>query len=496
MTGVRTTLALLVAGFLGAPVAADVDVVTWYDLGGDVLVRPTDPGLMGLPNPSSTLPNLLSLTVGPWQTPTAATNPYSGSYTTHESGQLLRIDLELKGVVNPPGSVSFANYNPYEFGLSPLYGYFELDVDGDRDTGGELGPGAKNRYLANVGRFGRIPLGPIGQRSVKLGWQTDADFFSPPQFERSGADFVLAFCGCYPTTIVSESGNNNHIFEAGETWIVRGGFFQRAGGYQGACSSVGGAAGLQIGQYVPYVNLRWSHSTATDRTTITLIFPATMIGAGQLAGEAPQPVNLSASDQVSLVEALTDLITGSASVQTGTPLFELCSRWVGRNPSDARYRDPGRWSATALVGTAYPQPVNGAVFIWTDCGFNDIYRDLDGNGSADPQDKQVVINALDGLDGSAWDAGGSGREDGQVLLINPGVNFAVADVDGDGAINLLDLRCLCPGDFNRDGVINLLDYMTFFDAYSVGHTSADMNANGLFDAGDFMAFLNAVAAGC
>ncbi len=500
MNATRSILRSL-AACLGATAAvaaahAGDDVKVWTDLWGDVLTRRTDPELIGAPAAGCTLPNLTKLTVGPWQSSTAFTDPYNGSYTSTASANLLRFDLELKGVVNPPGSVSLTSYNPFQFGPSPLFGFIEFDIDSDRDTGGELGSAAKLRYLANVARFGRLPYGSIGARAAKYGWDLDASFSSPPQYERSGADFVLAFCGCYPTTIVSESGNNNHIFEAGETWIVRGGFFQRAGGYQGACSSTGGASGLAVGMYVPNVNLRWSHDPGTNRTTITLVFASTMTGAGQLAGQSPQPVNLSASDQVSIVEALSDLITGCTNVPVGSPTYTLCQRWAGRNPSDSRFREPDHWSATALVGTAYPEPIQGAVFIWTDTGFDDTHRDLDGNGTADSLDKQVIWTAIDNLDASIWDLSGNAREDGMVVLPSPGVYFALPDVDGNGRIDVSDVRSLCTGDFNRDGAVNIFDYITFFDAYTTGDVAADMNSNGFFDAGDFMVFMNAAAGGC
>lgn len=469
---------------------------TWTDLAGDVLVRRTDPQMVAELAEGCNLPNLTRLMVGTWSTPTPTTDPYTGTYVDAAVGHLLRFDLELRGVVNPPGSLSQSSYTPFQFGPSPLYGFIEFDVDGDVDTGGELGSAARNRYLANVGRFGRLPRPPLTGRAAKFGWQVDSIFGTTPQIERSGSDFSLAFCGCYPTTIVSESGNGNGVFEAGETWIVRGGFFQRAGGYQGACSSIGGAAGLQVGQYVPWVNLRWSHSIATDRTTITLIFPATMQGAAQLAGQAVQPMNFSASDHTSLAEALNDLITGCGSVAPGTPVHTLSNRWSGRDPNDPRYRDPTRWSTHALVGTAAVTPVDGASLIWTDTGFDDVHRDLNGDGIADPSDKSVVLQTIEALDGSVWDAGGNGREDGVVILSSPGVNFAAADVDGNGSIDSLDVRSLCIGDFNRDGQVNILDYITFFNAFITGDSAADLNLNGVLDAGDFSIFTNSVLQGC
>ena len=416
-------------------------------------------------------------------------------YQAPNHADLFRLDLEFYGVVNPPGPASPADYNPFQFGPSPVYGYIELDVDRDQDTGGEFTSAAKTKYLANVGRFGRLPQGSIGDRVIKFGADIDTNFFTEPFFERSGADFLLAFCGCYPTTIVDEiSGNGDQTFDPGETWIVRGGFFQRAGGHQPACSSRGGAAGQQTGLYVPWVTLRWSHSQITNKTTITLVYALTMDGAGQLAGQPPEQPNLNVDDQTSVCEALRDLILGAPFLAPQTAPWYLSHRWAGRHASD--YLDPTKWDATALFGTAYEEPSDGYTFAWTDTGFGEVPLDLNGDGVASVVDRQVIRDAIDQLDGGPFDAEGSAVENGSVRLVHPGLNFHLADVDGDGLICRFDLGAYCPADFNRDGVVNILDFIAFLNAYTTGDLRADFSGNGVLDPLDFPFFMNAVAVGC
>jgi hypothetical protein len=478
------------------PVAAGDNARTWHDLAGDAIPRRTDAQLAGPLGTGCTLPNLLRLVVGTWQTPTPTTDPYNGSYASYQTADLLRFDLELKGVVNPPGSASVTSYDPFAFGPSPLFGAIEFDIDGDRDTGGDATGVARTRYLANVARFGRIPHGSIGTRVPKYGWEAEGDYTTEPFFERSGADFVLSFCGCYATTILSESGSVNGFFEPGETWLIRGGFFQRAGGYQLFCTGPGGgAAPATPGSYVPYTTLRWSHDLDSDTTVITLIFPATMAGAAMLAGEPVQLPDGFAGNHVSIVEGLDDILQ-SLPAPFNSLGWILGHRWAGRDPADSQYRDVARWSVNALVGTAYAVPVDDATMVWTDTGFDDVSRDLDGDGMAGPLDKQVIYNSLDSLDGTPRDAEGMGAENGNVRLIDPGQNFALSDVNGDGNINRFDVAHLCPGDFNRDGMINILDYISFFNAFNTGDPRADLNLNGSLETGDFVTFLNAIASGC
>lgn len=484
---------LALAAWLSLASAAlgDNPFLTWIDFKGDATTRRTDASGAGMISPASVLPDVVRVSVGGWQTPTPTTDPYFGNYVQGASANLFRLDVVFAGLVNPPGRLGDpgeGEYLPYEFGPSPVYGFIEIDMDRDKNTGGEL-TGASLRYLANVSRFGRVPYGSIAARVPVTGRDVDADFFTPPQFERSGADFALTFCGCWGVTVVNEGGNGNGVFEAGETWLVRGRFFQRSGGYRLASFMFGGS---QSGLYDPMSTLRFSHDIAANETTVTLVWALKPAGAGALAGQAAQPVNYSALDQVSVQEGLQDLIDYADTHTLSGPTAVLADRWRGRNVQQSL--DPTDWEITALVGTAFEQPTDG-LYIWTDTGF-ETAGDVEGDGIADAEDRGKVQAFLDANDGGPFDLDGREFENGSVGVGNSGPNFCLYDVDGDGIVNLLDVRLYCVGDFNRDGLFNVVDFTMFGAAYAAGSPRADIDGNGLLNLNDFVSFGNAFAAGC
>jgi len=486
---------LLTAGLLAlaVPAMADPDTAVWTDPKGDATPRHTNTGANGPINPAATLPDMVRLTLSGWQAFNAATDPYSGFVVDPEHAHLFRMQVTFAGLVNPPGPLSGSSgFDPFRFGISPVYGFLELDMDADKETGGELGAAAKSRYLANVGRFGRMPSSALGPRAATWGTQLDGIFSTAPQYERSGADMVLNLCGCYQVTIVSQNGNSNGVFEAGETWVVRSAFFQRVGGYKDACFSFGGASGIP-GLYDPWVNLRFSHSTSTNQTTITLVYALDMVGAGQLAGQAPQSVNYNAGDQTSVLEAISDVIDGAPFLPSNTPVWFLANRWIGRNPSDSL--NPTRWRPLALFGTSYQTPQDSS-FAWTDTGFDEVAGDVNGDALADLTDAAAVRQTIDTLDGGPLDGEGSSVENQSVTIIDPGPNFCIFDVDGDGRIDLRDVRIYCIGDYNRDGLLNINDFIAFSTGFAIGDPRADTDRNGVFDVNDFVGFGNAYAAGC
>jgi hypothetical protein len=54
----------------------------------------------------------------------------------------------------------------------------------------------------------------------------------------------------------------------------------------------------------------------------------------------------------------------------------------------------------------------------------------------------------------------------------------------------------CVADFNGDGATNTLDVLAFLNAWNAGDDSADMNEDGFIDTRDVLAFLNLWTAGC
>jgi hypothetical protein len=475
--------------------------VTWTDAKGDAAVRRTDITGTGLPNPQTVLPDISKLVITAWQSPTPATNPYNGSPIDPELAHLFRVDLYFFGLVNPPGRLgdgSVFPYEPFRFGNNPLYGFVELDVDADKDTGGELSGAAKTRYLANIGRFGRLPSGPLAARAAVWGTDLLIPFGQNPagpehEYRRSGTDFLLNFCGCYNLTIISEGGNGNQVFDPGETWIVRSGFFQRSGGYREASFCFGGLSGVP-GMYDPAVNLRFSHNATSNETCVSLVYALDAIGAGQIAGQTALPLNYNAGDQTSIHEGLQDVIDAVNTLSLSGPVAVLTDHWRLANAAD--HLDPTRWRATALLGTACTE-LRDSPFIWTDTGFEELPGDLNGDDFVNVTDVFLLRDTIRTLDAGPLDGDGPGCfENGSVRIIGFGGNFCVYDVNGDGFIDSQDLAYFCIADFDRDGRLTIVDYVAFGTGFAAADPRADADRNGIFDVNDFVTFGNAFAAGC
>jgi hypothetical protein len=480
MTPRRSILApALLAATTGA-VASDVKVLN--DPAGDAVIRRTDAGNSGPLNPLSVLPDVTKLTLSGWTSPTAAIDPYSGSVVSNNP-HLFRLQISFVGVVNPPGTLDVSNFNPFHFGDSPLFGFVEFDADRNRDTGGELGGPALHRYLAVVGRFGRLPGGSLGsERGVRWGTELDGIYATTPQYERTGTDFALVFCGCFPTVVESEGGNGNGIFEAGETWIVSGNFWQRSGGYRLASFMTGGP---DVGLWQPSVKLRWSHDISTNRTTVTLVEALTMTGAAQLAGspQVQQPnYNYGPGDHTSVEEAMRDLADFATFTPPtpGSPEWDLSIGWAGV-PIEGELLDPTRWRAKGVFGTSYAAYQPGAPYVWTDVGFEDPPGDLNHDGLVNVSDR-ILVRQQYAL--------------GAVQIPNFGANFSVYDINGDGKIDLLDSLWYCPPDVNDDLQLNIADFSTFLQGFSAGAAWADINRDGVLNIADYTLFLQLFGAGC
>ncbi|MBY0263756.1 MAG: hypothetical protein K2Q20_15530, partial [Phycisphaerales bacterium] len=302
-------------------------------------------------------------------------------------------------------------------------------------------------------------------------------------------------CGCFPVTVVSASPPGAAEFTAGSTWVVQGRFFQRASGYQPASFATGGST---IGSYDPVVQLRFRHSTATDRTTITLVFPIDQAGAQQMLGLTQTPaINTNSADAASLQEAVADLI--ARAQQTGglsTPTRQMIQRWA--NKSFDTVRDPTRWLPTAIFGTSYAQPTD-APYVWTDVGPDMTRGDVTGDKNVDADDADAVASALQfydarpGFDAVAW-------ADGRVVVTGSGSGFNLYDRNGDGVINVRDAQITsweaCEADFDLDGVRTVSDIFAFLSAWFASASTADVDASGGVTVSDIFAFLTEWFAGC
>lgn len=465
----------------------------WSDPAGDAAIRRTDTGNdASLPAGYQPL-DLLGTTLQGWAPTSPVSDPYTGAVVEHDA-DILRLRIVFDGVVAPPGSLGIdgSTYQPYKYGSSPFYGYIELDVDNDNDSGGEFMPLAQNRYLANVGRFNASPAGALSERMVRTRLngldELDDDFDSPPFFERSGGEFALSMCGCFTPTIVSQDGNMDSVFDAGETWIVRGRFFERFAAFQDASGLQGGT---QIGLFNPMVDVRFAHDIALDQTAVTLVFPITNEGAALLLGEPVQPINLDIGDHTSIFEALDDLIF-SIKFATGDVLT-LSELWEGRDLDD--FRRPQDWFVTALVGTAPTVEDPAALFVWTDTGFNEIPGDLNSDGVQDQQDEQLLTDSIAQLDGGPSDS--DGVVDGQVTLPQFSRRFDLRDRDYDGVISADDLPAEpCLADFTGNGILDFFDVSAFLTAFNNNDPIADLNGDSIFNFFDVSTFLTAFSQGC
>jgi hypothetical protein len=449
------------------------------------MARRTDSGADGGIGIGSVLPDVTSVVARGW--PGAPLD-------------VLEVIVKFDGLVNPPGPLGLGAlpFNPYLHGPSPVYGSVEFDVDDDMNTGGELGSAARFTYLANLARFGEVPTGALSSRAAAEGTDVDSSFNTGPQFERSGADFALVLCGCFDVTVTDAFGDANGRFDAGDTWIVSGRFFQRAGGYEEASAAYGGSF---FGLYDPITTLKFSHNAVKNVTTVTLRFPLTMVGASILTGQPAQYADLDVSNHVSVMEALDDVIVGAGSGLVG-PAKVLAQGWAGLEPYECL--DPSGWRLTAIFGSTYDRnDAKGALYVWTDAAGDHLKGDFDGSGVVDSVDLNHIDSTIAALDGGPMDA--DGIVNGAVQVPNFGPGFSVCDVNGNGTINALDRALLAPtllyGDANHDCVVNFAD-LTFvltnwgFASAPGSGGSGDANDDGMVNFADITAALTGWGSAC
>ncbi|HXH23706.1 MAG TPA: GC-type dockerin domain-anchored protein [Vicinamibacterales bacterium] len=468
MTRSARILAACGAASLAAPAIAQVRL--WVDATADAVVRRTDSGNDGPIHPDATIPDLARVSLCAWQPLDPESDPYAGEAIAASGAHLFRLDVVFSGLVNPPGPLGLGGepFDPLRFGVSPVYGFLDLDVDEQKNSGGELGSLALDRYLANVARFGYVPYGSIGERAAHSADDWDSNFWTPPQFERTGAEFSLVLCGCWTPTLAEErTGDGDAVFDAGEAWVVRGRFFERFQSFADVSFIFGGS---DAGLYDPVSHVLWAHDALSNETTVSLVFPLDMTGAAMLTGEAQQAMDFNAGNHASLAEALADLCDQSEDASGA--LRELVKDWRGRDYDD--YLDPTEWDVSALFGTTYSTTV-GALYAWTDSGFGEKRGDFDGNGLADAADRAMLDTFIAG---------------GPVDIPGFALNFSIFDLDYSGVVDTADADdVLHPADFDANGIVNTLDFLAFLNAFNSGDPRADFDGNGIINSLDVLAFL-------
>lgn len=506
--------AVLLAG-LGdaAPLAAQPRTI--LDAAGDVRILRTDYDGDGPYDPSvQRPPNILEMRLGAFAPTAPWVDPHAGAWDV--GGEFFRIDIVLEGLINPPGPLGYDDqfpvYDPLRYGGHPIFGFVELDMDADEDTGGEL-EACENRYLGVAGRWGGLPTEPrFAGRGATLGDDCDENIQTAPFVERSGEEFHIAFLGEeieHIQVVVERPGGDPALFEAGEVWDVESETFHRAHGFEDdfpdMCSM-----GSNDNEYEPDVVLRFAHDASADQTTISLVFPLRNIGSALLVGpgEPVEPNDGCDGDgQTSVEEALVGLQFSAANSGVFTrllPEFQLLAGWEFKMPSN--HLDPTAWRIAASVGTAYalPLPADDARFIWTDVLPDVACGDFNGDGLRDSVDVAalgVFIALFDGVPGFDDD----GVVNGVVDLHDFAENFSVFDTNYDGLIESGDAVVL--GDMDLDQAVDIDDVDDFVQAlldpaaYSAAHggvnpaVRGDVNDDGALNGADIGGFIDLVLIG-
>ncbi len=401
-------------------------------------------------------PSLAGMRVGPWSPTDAMLDLFDGCWD--DAGNFVRIEILFDEFHNPPGPIGLVDftYNPYQYGIDPVYGWFDIDIDANPQTGGDINTFA-NRYLGNVARFGGRPPPPLACRTALNGDDNDNNPNTAPHVERSGEDFHIALFGGLTTSIERRIGDNDNNFEPDESWVLTGRYLHRAHAYELFSSANGD------GTYEPLCQLEFRHFAVYNATRVTLVYPLNQEGsAEQLGIDANQiPTDSNADNENSLLEAMLDLCNVAAQIQPGSPLvnnphYEVIEPW--RNADANTFLDPAAWQLTALIGTAYPQQdFFGALLAWTDAYPRPLLGDFTGDGNINITDVAFFNMRLGMLDGQ-FPFDNDNSVNGSVTIPNFGPNFDVLDLNYDGFINDDDRDLIIiPGDINADLQVNALD---------------------------------------
>ncbi|MCB9866536.1 MAG: hypothetical protein H6816_07880 [Phycisphaerales bacterium] len=423
---------------------------TYTDPDYDAVARRTDAGGMA---PYNTNPRHLvdfhSLTLGRWRPEDPQVDRFVGDY--FPNGRYASVEIVLGGLHNPPGDTDPGHFMPLAYGDNPVYGFVELDVDNDNDTGGEV-EAPQYRYPANIARFGGLPEGDAFEhRIAKSADAFDGDFQTMPYVERQGEEFHLALLGGQfdASGVDVVAGDADLKFEAGEIWNITGTWFHRAHGFEPYSLASGGCV---PGEYDPECVLRFAHDIATDTTTITLVFPLNNAAAADLTGENPQPNNHDASDQASVLEALQDLNTSATLVfelNIQDPQALLILDWKDHSPGDSL--QPANWRPTVLLGVPYSEPGHG--FVWTDVWPNVLRGDVDGDDGVNAADGHEIEDYIEDHDEE------DGVKDERVTIPLFPANFCSRDVNQDGVVDAFDRALVSTvGDVDQDGDVDLADF--------------------------------------
>ena len=454
----------------------------------DAVARQTDPGAtLEFDTLLHHLPDLLEIRVVSFEPTDPSVDLFAGQAIQSSSeADFFRLDLVLDGLANPPGSVDPASFNPFRFGDHPVYGFVEIDMDDDVMTGGELSA-PQYRYLGNVVRFGgMVDKEKFWDRVAIDASAFDGDITTAPFVDRSGEEFHLALLGGHFDTndIVELVGDGDSTFDASETWRISGAFLHRAHGYEPFVFAKGGA---HPGEYSPATTLEFSHDGESDRTTISLVFPLTHVGAALVSGKAIEELNADPTDQASVLEGLHDLHESAeflAQFPTGDPEEVILTAWADRDAESQL--DTHDWDVTVLLGSSYTESSPfGVYYLWSDVHHNVVRGDMNGDKEFSNRDRNLItafIRQQDASDGILDDA---------VAIAEFASDFSLYDVNHDGVVTAFDILA---GESDRagdDDDFDLVDLAAFQQCFLLNSGEVeeciemDLDINGTVDLGDF-----------
>jgi hypothetical protein len=433
------------------------------DTPDDTVVRRIDVGADGAVDVNAHRPpDILVTHLGRWSPDAPHLDLFVGQWLN--SGEFFRLDVVFKGLINPGGPLGFPGepFDPFIFGPNPLYGFIEIDMDNNVDTGGELAT-PQFRYLGNAARFGGMPtpLRFTGRAAVD-NLAFDGNIQTMPWVERSGEEFHIAFLGlAQHLQQLIRIDDLNNTFDPGDRWILVGRFFHRAHGYEPfslACCQA------PLGSYEPVVRIQFAHSIVDNRTTLSLVYPLTQVGSALMNDTGvTEPPDGDATNQNSVHEGLEDLYV-SATFATpsdrGHPDFVLIAPWQDQQPGD--YLVPQQWKVTSLVATSYTLSQGGPMAVWSDICPDVVIGDFNGDGQVRAGDQMIFDLFLANHDGNV-DADGDGVADGRMIISNFGPNFSLFDTNYDGVVDAEDRPQLQddpfnPADFDLDGDVDHVDF--------------------------------------
>lgn len=463
----------------------------YFDPAGDAVLRRTDPGHDGPVNNAATLPDLVAIAVGGWNTNTPQTNPYNGNWLDARDTNLFRVDVVFNDLVNPPGPINLLGegYDPFRYGDRPVYGYVEFDLDSDSDTGGEI-DNVRNRPLGNVSRFGSRFEGSDGEDAAVTGFDFDADLCTYPRVERSGEEFHLSLCRCQSFVIDTLNDPTPNSFDAGDTWLLTGRLFRRTHAFKPHSFAFGGS---EPGMYDPVVTLQFKHDVTTNLTTVSLVWALDNSGWNRLNGGNGGGNDFDVANATSILEAINGMRVEAQSGSGGPcSSFALLEEWGDDNHRELEdFLRADHWDVRALFGTVYDVEQPDATYVWTDVGPDATFGDCNGDRFANETDQDLIASVLTVADGTSADA--DGLVNGQIVLPDFAENFALYDLDYDGRINVSDASLIRPlrrGDLNGDRMVDTADRVLLSSMLGVTdgeigfNPAADLDGNGVIDQQD------------